>query len=85
MRTIIALALMAALGGCATVTRGTSDQIQILSEPSGAHVRTSLSQSCETPCTLQVSRKDEFTVDISKEGYNTASIPVRTQLDISNY
>jgi len=31
---------------------------------------------CITPCTLQTSRKDEFTVTISKAGYHTAEIPV---------
>ena len=50
------------LGGCASVTRGWSEQIQITSEPEGAEVRTSLSQACTTPCTLNVSRKDEFSV-----------------------
>ena len=68
------------LCGCATVTRGTTNQIQIFSEPSDADVRTSLNQSCRTPCTLQVTRKDEFTVTISKPGYITQDVPVRTQV-----
>ena len=46
------------LGGCASVTRGWSEQMQINSQPEGAEVRTSLNQQCVTPCTLTVQRKD---------------------------
>lgn len=80
MRVLFALAAAAALAGCATVTRGTTDQIQIQSEPSGANVRTSLSQTCVTPCTLQVGRKDEFTVSFEKPGYAPQEVQVRTQI-----
>lgn len=79
-RPIILLAAAFALGGCATVTRGTTNQIQIVSEPSGASVLTSMNQSCMTPCTLTVSRRDEFSVTISKEGYESQVVAVRTQL-----
>ncbi len=76
----IICALTTLLGGCATVTRGTTNDIQITSEPSSANVKTSLSQTCVTPCTLKVSRKDEFQVIFNKEGYKEAVIPVKTQL-----
>ncbi|MGE3248482.1 MAG: PEGA domain-containing protein [Beijerinckiaceae bacterium] len=85
MRSILLAACLAAglsvsLAGCATVTRGTTNQIQIVSEPQGAQVRTSLNQVCVTPCTLQVSRKDEFSVTFSKPGYLDQTIAVKTQL-----
>lgn len=81
MRQIVFIALAAAtLGGCATVTRGTTNQVQIVSEPSGATVRTSMGHQCTTPCTLQMSRKDEFSVVFSKEGYEGQTVAVRTQL-----
>jgi hypothetical protein len=66
--------------GCATVTRGTTGQVQIQSEPSEANVRTSLGHACVTPCTITVSRKDEFVVVFSKPGYQTMEIPVRTSV-----
>ncbi|MDB5571492.1 MAG: hypothetical protein JWN93_2675 [Hyphomicrobiales bacterium] len=68
------------LAGCATVTRGTTSQVQIVSEPSGASARTSLGQQCTTPCTLQMSRKDEFTVVYSMPGYEDAQVDVKTQV-----
>ncbi|MBY0611760.1 MAG: translation initiation factor 2 [Beijerinckiaceae bacterium] len=76
----VVCAAFLALGGCATVTRSTVNQIQITSEPSGAAVRTSLSQSCQTPCTLTVNRKDEFTVSFHLDGYRDQDIAVKTQI-----
>lgn len=68
------------LANCATVTRGTVNQVQIISEPSGAEARTSIGHTCTTPCTLTVDRKSEFTVSYSKEGFAEASVPVATRL-----
>ena len=81
MRQIIFIALAAAsLGSCATVTRGTTSQVQIVSEPAGANARTSFGHQCNTPCTLSVSRKDEFSVLISAPGYEEQRVDVKTQL-----
>ena len=80
MRWIVVFALAAACGGCASITRGTTDQVQIQSEPAGAEVHTSMGQVCTTPCTLQFSRKDEFTVTASKPGYHSAQTPVGTRI-----
>ena len=68
------------LAGCATVTRGLDSQIQVRSEPAGAEVRTSLSQTCTTPCTLKVSRKDEFSVLISKDGFKPVEVEVMNRI-----
>jgi hypothetical protein len=68
------------LANCATVTRGTVNQIQIVSEPSDAEARTSIGHNCRTPCTLTVDRKSEFTVSYAKEGYRETSVPVATRL-----
>jgi hypothetical protein len=69
--------LAMSMGGCATVTRGMSDQLQILSDPSDARVTTSISNSCVTPCTLQVSRRDEFTVAYELAGYERQEVSSR--------
>ena len=80
MRWMAILALAAMCGGCASVTRGMTDQVQILSEPPGAEARTSMGHACTTPCTLQFNRKDEFIVTASKPGYHTVEMPVATRL-----
>ena len=68
------------LGGCASVTRGWSEQMQINSQPEGAEVRTSLNQQCVTPCTLTVQRKDEFSVSFAKPGYQPQTVQVTTRV-----
>jgi hypothetical protein len=77
---MIVVALAAACGGCASVTRGMTDQVQIMSDPDGAQVRTSMGHTCVAPCTLQFNRKDEFTVTASMPGYHTSEMPVSTRL-----
>ena len=77
---LVCVAAGMAVSGCATITRGTTDQVQIISDPSGADVRSSMGPTCLTPCTLQVSRKDEFTVTISKPGFVEENVPVKTQI-----
>jgi hypothetical protein len=81
MRRILLIALaVASLGGCATVTRGTTNNVQIVSEPNGASARTSFGHQCTTPCTLSVSRKDEFSVVVSAPGYEEQRVDVKTKL-----
>src|SRR6267142_3824174 len=80
MRVLVILALAAACGGCASVTRGMTDQVQIVSDPPNVEARTSMGQVCTTPCTLQFNRKDEFTVMASKPGYHSAEMDVKTRI-----
>src|ERR687894_594749 len=77
------LALVAgslSLGACATVTRGTTEQITFDSQPPAA-MRTSTGLTCPTtPCTLEVSRKSEFVATFSKEGYESQDVMVQTRV-----
>lgn len=69
------------LSGCATITRGTSVEIKLDSEPPGAEARTSLGHYCAvTPCAFDVSRKAEFIVTFSKPGYEPQQVSVTTQV-----
>lgn len=81
MRLVVTLLLVAfTCAGCASVTRGWSEQMQITSTPSEAQARTSLGYTCTTPCTLTVSRKDEFSVVLSKDGFHSAEVPVISRI-----
>lgn len=78
---LAAVAMAAALGGCATVTRGTTEQITINSEPAGAEAKSSIGHACTaTPCTWEVNRKSEFVVSFSKPGYEDTQVPVSTRI-----
>ena len=59
---LAALPLAMAAAGCATITRGAHQAFTVETEPSGAHVSTSLGLTCDaTPCTFpHVSREAEF-------------------------
>lgn len=69
------------LGGCATLTRGTSDEVAVISSPEGAAVTTDLGVGCAaTPCTLTVERNAVFDVTVSKPGYASRTVPVATRI-----
>lgn len=75
MLRLILLASCVALASCATVTRGTRTAFVVETVPSGAQVRLSSGQECSaTPCTFaQISREAEFSVTVSKAGYETTT------------
>ncbi len=74
--TVAAIAVCA--GACATITRGSVDQIQIQSSPPGVMARLSTGTVCMTPCTIPVGRKDEFSVMFQKEGFEDQVVEVKT-------
>jgi hypothetical protein len=80
MRFVMLGALALLVAGCASVTRGTTNQVQINSNPPEAQARTSMGHVCVTPCTLQFGRKDEFTVLITKPGFHSVEVPVKVQV-----
>jgi uncharacterized protein YceK len=76
---VIVVALGAALGGCASVTRGTTENLSIASTPSGAQADIAgldIPTSCVTPCALVVKRSADITVTINKEGFEPQIIPL---------
>jgi hypothetical protein len=50
--------------------------MQFESEPAGAEARTSIGQSCRTPCSLAVTA-NEFTVTFTLPGHQPQTVPVR--------
>lgn len=81
MKALLALALIAPLCACATITRGTTQAFTVETDPNGAQVSTSNGLSCDsTPCTFaRVAREAEFTVTITKDGYRTVTHNVTHQ------
>ncbi len=68
------------LAGCATAVRGTTEDVVINYAPADATVTTSLNHNCEaTPCTVKVSRKQEFAITASKPGYQSQTVQVNTK------
>lgn len=61
-------------GGSPAAPAATTMQFE--SEPAGAEARTSLGQTCRTPCSVAVAAS-EFTVNFTLPGYQPQSVPVR--------
>lgn len=71
----------AALQGCATITRGTSEVLVIETEPPGANVDIApAGLRCTTPCAIELKRKGNYVLDIRKDGYEPARVNVLSQI-----
>lgn len=80
MRIVLAMALAAFCGGCATVLRGTTEGVGFNSTPSGAEVHTSNGLGCVTPCTLTINKNEEFIATFEKPGFVPQQIPVSREV-----
>lgn len=79
IRLLLAAALALPCVGCASVTRGTTENISISTTPSGATADISgldIPTACVTPCVVQAKRNADITVTINKEGYEPQTIPL---------
>jgi hypothetical protein len=86
MRRVIAIAAAGlSLAGCSSFSMDyfksapPTMQVQIESNPPGADARTSLGQSCKTPCsvTLAVPESGGFTVNYAMPRFQPATVPVQ--------
>ena len=83
LRLLLAAALAAPCVGCASVTRGTTENISISTTPSGAVAEVSgldVPTSCVTPCVVVAKRSADITVTVSKEGYEPQVIPLTKEI-----
>ena len=72
--------------GCASVTRGTTENISIATTPAGATAEISgldIPTACVTPCVVQAKRNADITVAISKEGYEPQVIPLTKEVTVT--
>jgi len=65
---------------CATMSRGSHDKLTVLSEPSRANVVLSSGEKGVTPTTFVKSRRDKFTVTVSKAGYVSQTVNVESKV-----
>ena len=66
--------------GCATVTRGTKEVLEVGTDPRGATVTLSNGLSGTSPASFKVSRRRDLTVTIAMEGYETVQVSVKRQI-----
>src|SRR4249920_169024 len=83
IRIVLAAAIAAPCVGCASVTRGTTENISISSTPAGAIAEITgldIPTSCVTPCVVQAKRNADITVTVNKEGYEPQIIELTTEM-----
>jgi hypothetical protein len=77
------MALCALAGGCASVTRGTTENLSIASTPSGAEAIISGLENptaCITPCSVVVKRNADISVTIQKPGFEPQVVPLTREI-----
>lgn len=76
---VLAVVLLLVIG-CGTVIHGARQEVSFSTDPAGAHVTvTGLKGQfgdCETPCTLDLKRKREYKVEITKDGFAPAELVI---------
>ena len=78
-----ALAIAAVVGGtslagCSGFFPPSLIAVEFQSTPSGAEARTSMGQSCKTPCSISVpTPDDDFTVSFTANDFQPLTIPLR--------
>jgi hypothetical protein len=85
MRVFAILLACLALGGCASATRGWTEQISIASSPSGAHatVTGSENHTCVTPCAIQVNRNSDLQVRLEMNGFEPEVVVLTKEIATS--
>ncbi len=82
----LAAPLALLLAGCATVTKGTGDDVNFTSTPDGATATADdiqdkeVAQSCITPCEMELNRKWTYDVTFEKEGFETQILRLEPKL-----
>jgi hypothetical protein len=78
-----ALALAGALAGCASATRGWSEQVAITTTPSGANALVQGNGEpieCVTPCAVTIRRNADVTVHLNKPGYRPEVVALTKEI-----
>jgi len=70
------ICLLSLTSGCASIVKGTTQAIPVSSNPSGADVALDGNKIGQTPISIEVKRKTDHLITISKPGYNTESIAI---------
>ena len=74
------LLILIALNGCATIIHGTTQDIGITTDPSGADLLVDGQLHYKSPAVITMKRKDDHTVEISQEGYKKETVEIKGAL-----
>jgi|WetSurMetagenome_2_1015567.scaffolds.fasta_scaffold1224858_1 hypothetical protein len=67
--------------GCATIFVGSNENIDLISEPSGAKIIINGNEEGTTPANIALKRGKEYNIEFSKNGYSKKSIRLSYSLN----
>jgi hypothetical protein len=73
---MVLFSLLFFLSSCATIFKGTNDDVRFGSSPDRAEVWVNGAKMGETPITLKLESKKTYTIEFRKEGYKTVTKPI---------
>jgi hypothetical protein len=77
---VILLFAASLFGGCGTIVHGSSQCVNFNTNPQGATLRFDDGMMYTTPSQVKLERKKDYVVTISKEGYQTQTVPLNSVL-----
>lgn len=80
MRISFSLLCLVLLTGCATILRGTEQNVTVDTVPSGARVEFSNGQTCMSPCSIAAKRSKALNVIVSMDGCTPQTAFVRPRI-----
>jgi uncharacterized protein YceK len=80
---LLTLFLLMALNGCATIMHGTTQDIDVKSDPAGADLLVDGQQQYKSPAVITMKRKNDHTVEVSQEGYKKEAVAIKGVLSWS--
>ncbi len=82
-RALLTLFLLIALNGCATIMHGTTQDIGITTDPSGADLLLDGELHYKSPAVKTMKRKEDHTLEISQEGYKREAVEIKGALSLA--
>lgn len=82
LKKIILLAFLSSLMSCASILRGTSQVINVTSEPPGAEVLFDGQSMGVTPLSVSLAKNKYSTIMIKKQGYKTQMKQINKRFDV---
>jgi hypothetical protein len=80
MRISLSLLCLLLLAGCATIVRGTEQDVTVDTVPSGAQVEFSNGQRCTSPCSIGAKRNQALNVVVTMDGCAPQTAFVRPRM-----
>jgi hypothetical protein len=83
LQALLRVSLLIVLSGCATIMHGTTQDIEIRTDPSGADILVDGRQQFKSPALVTMKRKDDHTVEISREGYQRERVDIKGEMSLA--